>query len=93
MNRFDYVETITFDYGQKHKTEIVQAKKIAGILKVPNILLNICAFTQLNDSALIDLTQNISSHHRVKTKLPSSFVPNRNAIFFTFAHICSKARN
>ena len=64
-NRFNYVETITFDYGQKHKIEIVQAKKIADILKVPNMLLNISAFTQINDSALIDLTQNISSYHRV----------------------------
>lgn len=86
MNRFDFVETITFDYGQKHKIEIVQAKKIADILNVPNTLLNISAFTQLNDSALIDSTQDISSHHRVKTNLPSSFVPNRNAIFFTLAH-------
>ncbi|MDD4329006.1 MAG: 7-cyano-7-deazaguanine synthase QueC [Aliarcobacter sp.] len=85
-NRFDFVETITFDYGQKHKIEIVQAKKIADILGVPNTLLNISAFTQLNDSALIDSTQDISIHHRVKTNLPSSFVPNRNAIFFTLAH-------
>jgi 7-cyano-7-deazaguanine synthase len=85
-NRFDYVETITFDYGQKHKIEIIQAKKIADILGVPNTLLNISAFTQLNDSALIDSTQDISSHHRVKTNLPSSFLPNRNAIFFTLTH-------
>ena len=35
-NRYDHVETITFDYHQKHSIEIEQAKKIAKILNVPN---------------------------------------------------------
>jgi len=86
-NKFDYVETITFDYGQKHKIEIVQAKKIADILNVKNTILNINAFTQLNDSALLeDSDLDISSSHKTKTHLPASFVPNRNAIFFTLSH-------
>lgn len=86
QNRFDYVETITFDYGQKHRVEIAQAQKIAEILHVRNTLLSLDAFSQLNDSALIDSTQDIGAHHRVHTNLPASFVPNRNAIFFTLAH-------
>ena len=86
-NKFDYVETITFDYGQKHKIEIAQAKKIADILNIKNTILNINAFTQLNDSALLeDSNLDISSSHKTKTHLPASFVPNRNAIFFTLAH-------
>ena len=86
-NKFDYIETITFDYGQKHKVEIIQAEKIAKILNVKNIVLDINAFTQLNDSALLeDSTLDISSVHTVHTNLPASFVPNRNAIFFTLAH-------
>lgn len=85
-NRFEYVESITFDYGQKHKVEIAQAQKIASLLHVKNTLLSLDAFSQLNDSALIDRTQDIGAHHRVHTNLPASFVPNRNAIFFTLAH-------
>ncbi len=85
-NRFEYVESITFDYGQKHKVEIAQAQKIALLLHVKNTLLSLDAFSQLNDSALIDSTQDIGAHHRVHTNLPASFVPNRNAIFFTLAH-------
>lgn len=85
-NRFDYVETITFDYGQKHKVEIVQAEKIAKLLNVKNSVLNINAFSQLNDSALINSDLDISSSHSTKKNLPASFVPNRNAIFFTLAH-------
>jgi len=85
-NRFDYVESITFDYGQKHRVEIAQAGKIAEALHVKNTLLSLDAFSQLNDSALIDSTQDIGAHHRTHTNLPASFVPNRNAIFFTLAH-------
>lgn len=86
QNRFDYVETITFDYGQKHRVEIEQARKIAMMLGVKNSVLSLDAFSQLNDSALIDSTQDIGAHHRIHTNLPASFVPNRNAIFFTLAH-------
>jgi 7-cyano-7-deazaguanine synthase len=85
-NRFDYVETLTFDYGQKHRVEIYQAKKIAKLLHVENFVLKFDAFSQLNDSALIDGSLDISSSHRTKPNLPASFVPNRNAIFFTLAH-------
>ncbi|WP_024954162.1 7-cyano-7-deazaguanine synthase QueC [Sulfurospirillum arcachonense] len=85
-NRFEDVETLTFDYGQKHRVEIYQAKKIADAMNVNNFVLNINAFSQLNDSALIDGSLDISSSHRTKPNLPASFVPNRNAIFFTLAH-------
>ena len=85
-NRFDVVESITFDYGQKHRVEIAQAQKIAQIMGVKNTLLSLDAFSQLNDSALIDGDLDISSSHRTHTNLPASFVPNRNAIFFTLAH-------
>lgn len=85
-NRFAEVETLTFDYGQKHRVEIYQAKKIAKILHVNNHVLSIDAFSQLNDSALIDGSLDISSAHRSRPNLPASFVPNRNAIFFTLAH-------
>lgn len=84
--RFDVVETITFDYGQKHKVEIEKARDIAKMLGVKNTLLSINAFTELNDSALIDSSLDISSSHHTKPNLPASFVPNRNAIFFTLAH-------
>lgn len=85
-NRFDRVETLTFDYGQKHRVEIYQARKIAKMLEVENFVLKFDAFTELNDSALIDGSLDISSAHAHKPNLPASFVPNRNAIFFTLAH-------
>ena len=92
-NKFDYVETITFDYGQKNHVEIKQASKIAKLLSVKNTLLNINAFSQLNDSALINSELDISSSHATKKNLPASFVPNRNAIFFTLFFLPTPSAN
>lgn len=86
-NKFKHIETITFDYGQKHKVEIIQAKKIADILKVKNTILSINAFSELNNSALLmGSNEDMSNPHINNTNIPASFVPNRNAILFTLAH-------
>lgn len=85
-NRYEHVETITFDYHQKHAVEIEQAKKIAKILQVANFVMEINIFAQLDDSALIDTSLDINAKHRNRPNLPASFVPNRNAVFFTAAH-------
>jgi len=85
-NRYKHVETITFDYHQKHFVEIAQAQKIAKILKVANFVMEINIFAQLDDSALINGSLDINARHRNRPNLPASFVPNRNAIFFTAAH-------
>jgi len=87
-NRYDHVETITFDYGQKHRVELEQAKKITEKLGVINYVVKFDIFSQLADSALLDVNSNqdINASHHAKPNLPASFVPNRNAIFFTIAH-------
>jgi 7-cyano-7-deazaguanine synthase len=87
-NRYKHVETITFDYGQKHSVELNQAKKIAQKLNVPNFVLSFDIFSQLGESALLDINrdQDINASHHKKPNLPASFVPNRNAMFFTIAH-------
>jgi 7-cyano-7-deazaguanine synthase len=87
-NRYDYIETITFNYGQKHKVELEQTKKIAEKLDVVNYVVKFDIFSQLADSALLDVNsgQDINASHHAKPNLPASFVPNRNAIFFTIAH-------
>ncbi len=85
-NRFDNVETLTFDYGQRHDIEIIQAKKIASIFGVKNQILKINIFKELQNSALLDKTSDINAPHKNKPNLPASYVPNRNAMFFTIAH-------
>ncbi len=86
LNRFEEVETLSFDYGQRHSIELKQAKKIARILKIKNSILKINAFKELNDSALLNSYQDVNASRYNKSNLPASFVPNRNALFFTLAH-------
>jgi len=88
QNRYDHVETITFDYQQKHSIEIEQAKKIAKLVNVSNYIFIIDIFAQLADSALLEVNkeQDINASHHARPNLPASFVPNRNAIFFAIAH-------
>ena len=51
-NRFEYVESITFDYGQKHRVEIAQAEKIANILGIKNTLLSLYVLCRCGDEWL-----------------------------------------
>jgi 7-cyano-7-deazaguanine synthase len=85
-NRFQEVETITFDYGQRHKIELDQAKTIADKLDVSHTVFTISELAQLGNSALIGNSGEINSAHQHNTALPASYVPNRNALFFTIAH-------
>lgn len=85
---FDEVMLIGFDYGQKHKVELIQANLIANKLSLPLRIVDINFFNQISESALfqINSSQNINSIHLNNANLPASFVPNRNAIFITIAH-------
>ncbi|PAF43340.1 7-cyano-7-deazaguanine synthase QueC [Helicobacter sp. 11S03491-1] len=86
-NKFDEVILIGFDYNQKHKIELTQAKLIAQKLNLPFHLIKIDFFAQIVESALLQSnTQNVNSTHPQNHSLPASFVPNRNAIFITIAH-------
>ncbi len=85
-NRYDKVEALSFEYGQRHSIELEQAKKIAKKLNIKHTILNISLFKEIGNSALLDKESDINAPHSQKQNLPSSFVPNRNAIFFTAAH-------
>ena len=77
------VETITFDYGQRHRIELECARKIARFAGVPNTVLPIDTFAALGGNALTDSTVDVRSPDA--GVLPATFVPGRNLIFLTFA--------
>ncbi len=79
------VDTVTFDYGQRHKIELESAKKVAEVAGVPNIILNINTFKQLGGNALIDDNEEVNNFMKTQYGLPNTFVPGRNLIFMTFA--------
>ena len=82
--RYDYVEALTFDYGQKHAIEIECAKRIAEMLEIPHTVMPI--HNLLSNSALTEHTDT-NKPHELDERLPSSFVPGRNALFMTLASI------
>lgn len=84
---FDSVFLLGFDYGQKHKVELKQAKIIAEKLNLSFKILCIDFLNQISESALFaNNFQNVNQPHKTNSNLPASFVPNRNALFITLAH-------
>ncbi len=79
------VETITFDYGQRHRIELDCAKLIASKAGVKNTLLPIDTFGVLGATALTDDQIAVKSELDPDTQLPNTFVPGRNLVFLTYS--------
>lgn len=91
LSRFDRVETIGFDYGQRHRVELECRGRVANELRL--------AFPtwgrRLGEDHLVDLgvLGRISDTALTRDRaialeadgLPSTFVPGRNLVFLTFA--------
>ena len=83
----DQVETVTFDYGQKHRIELECAERICAAAGVPFKLLPIDTFQALGGNALVDASMSVSGAGNVSADLPDTFVPGRNLVFLpTFSH-------
>lgn len=87
-SRFDRVEALAFDYGQRHQVELSQAQTIARIAGVPLTQLPLTGL--LGNSALLDPNADLNQAHTLNSAVPASFVPGRNLLFLvvaaSFAH-------
>tara|TARA_B110000444_G_C18605536_1_gene485124 strand:- start:44 stop:763 length:720 start_codon:yes stop_codon:yes gene_type:complete len=91
LERFDRVETIGFDYGQRHNVELECRPSILHELKMMNDkwakclgedhVFDISVFGKIGGTAM---TSNVSIKMD-KSGLPNTFVPARNLFFFNFA--------
>ena len=79
------VESVTFDYGQRHRVELECAATISSKAGVSNTLLPIDTFGVLGGTALTDELVDVQSELDPETQLPNTFVPGRNLIFLTYA--------
>jgi 7-cyano-7-deazaguanine synthase len=91
LDRFTRVETIGFDYGQRHRVELVARARVreriasmrpdwAGRLGADEVV-PIEALGMLSNSAL---TREVAIEV-AQSGLPTTFVPGRNLVFFAFA--------
>lgn len=91
LDRYDEVETIGFDYGQRHRVELETRVTFMnelrkqfptwGIKLGQDHLLDLKLLGQISDTALT--TQRVIEFEQ--SGLPNTFVPGRNLMFFTFA--------
>jgi 7-cyano-7-deazaguanine synthase len=91
LERYARVETVGFDYGQRHMAELTARKVVREKLAAMNPLwasrlgpdhrLDIRAFGAIAETALTT-EQAIETTAR---GLPSTFVPGRNLVFLTYA--------
>ena len=91
LTRFQRVETIAFDYGQRHHIELTVRPGILERLRAldpkwktrlgEDHVVNIDSLGQISETALTRTTQI----EMTASGLPSTFVPGRNLIFFAFA--------
>jgi 7-cyano-7-deazaguanine synthase len=81
----EMVETVTFDYGQRHHVELECAENIARYVGVSNVCLPIDTFAALGGDALTDPDVDVEPGTVEGTGLPNTFVPGRNLIFLTVA--------
>ena len=91
LTRFGHVETVGFDYGQRHRVELDQRRIVREQIEArfpawrarlgPDHMLDLAMLGRISESALtqeraITLQSN---------GLPNTFVPGRNLVFLTFA--------
>lgn len=87
------VSSLTFDYGQRHRIELISATEIADFADVANTILPIDTFAALGGDALTTTDIAVASSVNEETGLPNTFVPGRNLIFLTFAAAFAYQRN
>lgn len=91
LERYDRVETLGFDYGQRHRVELdcrasvrdglAALKSIWAERLGPDHLLNLAVLGEVSETALTRETELTMA----EDGLPNTFVPGRNILFLTFA--------
>lgn len=80
------VTALCFDYGQKHRVELQQAKVICETLGVARMhTVNLAPVLQSFRSSALVTGGDVGADHEYLEGRPASFVPARNALFLTAA--------
>ena len=91
LNRYDYVETLGFDYGQRHAIELTMRPQLLDNLRTmrpdwksklgEDHVLDLSLLAAISDTAL---TSEVAITMQ-ENGLPNTFVPGRNLLFLTSA--------
>ncbi len=82
----DDVTCLSFDYGQRHKKELLYATRICRKLNVPHRIVNLRSLAAImQGSALTSKRISVPEGHYKDKTMKSTVVPNRNMIFISVA--------
>jgi 7-cyano-7-deazaguanine synthase len=91
LDRYAHVETLGFDYGQRHRVELDVRPKVLAAMRerLPHLaarlgedhVIDLAMLGQISDTALTRETEIAMQQNG----LPNTFVPGRNLVFLTFA--------
>ncbi|MGJ4854855.1 7-cyano-7-deazaguanine synthase QueC [Labrys sp. La1] len=91
LERFDSVETVGFDYGQRHSIELAMRPVVLAAFREAfpawaarlgeDHLVDLCILGRISETSL---TRDVEIAMQ-ENGLPNSFVPGRNLLFLTFA--------
>lgn len=99
LDRYDYVETVGFDYKQRHGIELKVRHEFISMLRssFPKWSEKLGEDTMVDISGLADLGETgLTPGVEIRMQengLPNTFVPGRNLIFFTYASALAYRRD
>ena len=82
---------LTFDYGQRHRTEVDRAAGIAGHYRSEHLVVHLDT-TAWGGSALTDERRPVPPAGEDPSEIPATYVPGRNSIFLAVALAVAEAR-
>ncbi len=82
---FDEVHAVSFNYGQRHETELNHAKKIAEKAEVAAHKIVTLNLGDFGGSSLTDKNIEVEDGDVNRTDIPVTYVPARNMVFLSIA--------
>ncbi|MBA7705214.1 7-cyano-7-deazaguanine synthase [subsurface metagenome] len=81
---------MTFDYGQRHSKEVESAKKVAEVLGLKQVVIDISFFAKLAWYSAITSSEDLKvpkqrNRQEMAREIPTTYVPLRNTLFVTIA--------
>ena len=75
--------TLSFDYGQRHRSELEAAMRVSELMKVEEHKIVRLDLGTIGGSALTDTTIDVPEHETAG--IPVTYVPARNTVFLSIA--------
>ena len=75
--------TLSFDYGQRHRSELEAAKRVSELMKVEEHKIVRLDLGTIGGSALTDTTIDVPEHETAC--IPVTYVPARHTVFLSIA--------